>query len=602
MASFFKEPLKEVYNDIKDEYLQFFENGLTEYTSQFLDKFSKTKTFLHRDERFHFYDIFFPVDIKDMSGKKSFNSIQTEEFFKDSNYVTIIGNAGSGKSMLMKHLFLSSISLGSRIPIFIELRYLNDFEGNISDYIHSILFKNKIARNEKIVEKLLKENYFLFLLDGYDEIYSNRKDNITKEIEDFIDQYSNNYFVVTSRPGANAESLERNKNYRVQQLNSKQIKEFIELQLDFVENKEDSIKKILEVIEQNVNREFKKYLSSPLLLSMFLFTFNSYPELPKKKSKFYWNVYDTLSSKHDSLTKKGFWQHERKSNLQSDEIEKILEWFSYISLFNGQYSFDDNYLYKTLNQIKKSLKLKCDVNDIIYDLTVSISILVKDGLEYKFPHKSLQEYFTASLISKLSPDKKVELYDEKMKKLTRFTLGGNQSFFNLCFEMDKVSFAKGFILKNSNELIKPLKGLTEKEFICTYFKVFEINLYFRKNIKKSTYNSAGFSYASYPEDNVLNFFKLSNANFLRIGKEIPEKEIKQFLKIKNEENQEDDVVEYTLNFDNCKKVNEDLYKFIIKYEIKKSAQKTYDNLVRKINELENEIENEIDTTNDLLNI
>lgn len=81
MASFFKEPLKEVYNDIKDEYLQFFENGLTEYTSQFLDKFSKTKTFLHRDERFHFYDIFFPVDIKDMSGKKSFNSIQTEEFF-----------------------------------------------------------------------------------------------------------------------------------------------------------------------------------------------------------------------------------------------------------------------------------------------------------------------------------------------------------------------------------------------------------------------------------------------------------------------------------------------------------------------------------------
>ena len=606
MASFFKEPIKEIYNDVKDEYLHFFENGLTEYTMQFLDKFSQTKTFLHRNDRFEFYDIFFPVDIKDLSKRKTFNSLNTNNFFKESNYVTIIGNAGSGKSMLMKHLFLASINSGKRIPIFIELRYLNDFKGNISDYIHDILFKNKIARNEKIVERLLKEDYFLFLLDGYDEIYSNRKDSITKEIEDFIDKYSKNHFVVTSRPGANAESLERNKNYRVQQLNSKQIKSFIKLQLDYVEEKEDSIKKILEIIEQNSNQEFKDYLSSPLLLSMFLFTFNSYPELPKKKSKFYWNVFDTLSSKHDSLTKKGFWQHERKSKLQSEEIEKILEWFSYISLFKGQYSFDDNYLYKTLNQIKESLKLNCDVNDIIYDLTVSISILVKDGLEYKFPHKSLQEYFTASLISKLPPDKKQGLYKEKMNQLKRFTFGGNQSLFNLCFELDKVSFSKDFILKNSNELIKPLNNLKGKEFICKYFKVFDINIFFRENEEKpNTLRSAGFGYASSPEDNVLNFFKLTNSNFLRAGKEIPKKEIEQFLTIKNVNPKKNEKLEYNLSFENCddcETINENLYKILVKYEYVKIANTTFERLIEKITELENEIENEIDTTNDLLNL
>lgn len=605
IASFFKEPLTEIYNDVRDEYLQYFENGLTEYTSQFLDKFSKTKTFLHRDERFHFYDIFFPVDIRDLSAKKSFNSSNTNDFFKESNYITIIGNAGSGKSMLMKHLFLSSIKSGSRIPIFIELRYLNEFDGNISDYIHNILFQKKIARNEKIIERLLKENYFIFLLDGYDEIYSDRKDSITKEIEDFIDQYSNNHFVVTSRPGANAESLERNRNYSVKQLSSKQIEDFIELQLDFVENKEDSIRKILEVIKQNSNREFKEYLSSPLLLSMFLFTFNSYPELPKKKSKFYWNVYDTLSSKHDSLTKKGFWQHERKSNLQSDEIEKVLEWFSYISLFNGQYSFENNYLYKTLNQIKSSLKLNCDVNDIIYDLTVSISILVKDGLEYKFPHKSLQEYFTASLISKLPPNKKEEIYNEKMNRLRTHTLGGNQSFFNLCFELDKVSFSKGFIIKNSKEILKPLKGLKGKKFICNYFKVFDINLYFREHeTKKEILNSTGYSYASFPENNVLNFFKLTNSNFLRIASEIPESEIKKFLAIKNDDrvNNNDEKKEYYLKFDECENIDEDLYQFMSKYNLIKSAEKTFQSLTNKIAELENEINNEIDTTNDLLNI
>jgi predicted NACHT family NTPase len=606
MASFFKEPIKDIYSDVKGEYLHYFENGLTEYTLQFLNKFSQTKTFLHRNERFEFYDIFFPVDIIDLSSRKTFNSLNTNDFFKESNYITIIGNAGSGKSMLMKHLFLASINSSKRIPIFIELRYLNDFEGNISDYIHNILFKNKIARNKKIVERLLKENYFLFLLDGYDEIYSDRKDNITKELEDFIDQYSNNYFVVTSRPGANAESLEKNKNYRVKELSSKQIKSFIELQLNFVEEKEDSITKILEVIEQNSNQDFKEYLSSPLLLSMFLFTFSSYPELPKKKSKFYWNVYDTLSSKHDSLTKKGFWQHERKSNLKSDEIEKILEWFSYISLFKGQYSFDDNYLYNTIRQIKESLKLDCDVNDIIYDLTVSISILVKDGLEYKFPHKSLQEYFTASLISKLPIEKKEGLYKEKLSQLETFTFGGNQSFFNLCFELDKICFSKSFILKNSNELIKPLKNIKGKEFICKYFKTFEIDLLFRENEKnENILRTVGYGYAPAPEDNVLNFFKLSNSNFLRIVKEIPKKEIEKFLKTKNNNPEKRKNIEYNLKFDDnddCKNADDNLYKIMEKYGYVKAAKTVLNTLIKKVAELEKEIENESDTTNDLLNI
>jgi len=441
-------------------------------------------------------------------------------------------------------------------------------------------------------------------LDGYDEIYSNRKDNITKEIEDFIDQYSKNYFVVTSRPGANAESLERNKNFNIKSLNPNQIKNFVELQLKFLDNKDDSVKKILDVINQNTNQEFKEYLSSPLLLSMFLFTFNSYPELPKKKSKFYWNVYDTLSSKHDSLTKKGFWQHERKSKLQSEEIETVLEWFSYISLFKGEYSFDNKYLYTNLNQIKNSLNLKCDVNDLIYDLTVSIAILVKDGLEYKFPHKSLQEYFTASLISKLPLEKKEVIYIEKMNKLRRFTLGGNQSLFNLCFEMDKVDFSKFFILRNSHLLIDPLEKLKDKAFLCYYFKTFGLELNFQKReSNKNSLRISGSSYLSYPEDNVLNFFKLSNKNLSYNKKNIPFKEIEKFLQVRNEEDIVNGNEIYALKYiENCGNLDNELFDIMEKNGFLKIARKNFSDLVTSTRKLENEIAKEIETTNDLLDI
>jgi hypothetical protein len=38
----------------------------------------------------------------------------------------------------------------------------------------------------------------------------------------------------------------------------------------------------------------------------------------------------------------------------------------------------------TLQKIKEKNNIECSINDLIDDLTVAISIIIKDGLEYKF--------------------------------------------------------------------------------------------------------------------------------------------------------------------------------------------------------------------------
>ena len=287
LLNFFKEPILKLSQDFKDEFIDIVNNGLSEFVDNFYNKYSKTKTFIYRDEKVNFYDVFYPVTIKNNSEIISeINNLK--DLFNNRKYITIIGMAGCGKSMLMKHIFLSTVNQFLNIPIVIELRNLNDFNGSITDYITKILTKNKLSKNERITERILNEGIFIFLLDGYDEIYSEKKDKITNDIEEFVDTYNKNTFVITSRPGANAESLQRFDNFYIQPLSYKQINEFINLQFKFHDNKE-SIGKIISVIEKPENRDYKDYLSNPLLLSMFIFTFNTYPELPKSKNKFYWN-------------------------------------------------------------------------------------------------------------------------------------------------------------------------------------------------------------------------------------------------------------------------------------------------------------------------
>jgi hypothetical protein len=472
----FKSEILKLQSLTKEQVDNFFDKSLSKYLDNQFDKFYSTKTFQFRDEKVKFYETFFPVKLKKSSAIIDTSSIP-EDFFKEENYIAIIGNAGSGKTMLMKHFFLNAYTTFYRIPIVIELRHLNEYNGKVIDYIYSVLLENRVTPTERLLEKVMESGKFLFLLDGYDEIFSEHKKGITEEIEKFVDKYSNNYFILTSRPGAEAENLTRFENYYVQDLSDGEIELFVIQQLSLVD---ESIlaKKVIGVIKRLENKDYKDYLRNPLLLSMFLLTFKQYPDLPKSRNKFYWNVFDTLVTKHDSLSKKGGYQHERKTGLQNEDFEKILKWLGYITLFKGKYSFDKQFFSETLKEIKQKLEYDFDIDLLISDLTVSLSLIIIDGLEYKFPHKSFQEYFCAILIKDLDTPNKNKVYSEKFEKI--FLQSSSQfSLWGLCMEVDKVNFLEMFVIPNLKEFLENLKlnGFSLLHFTSlTGYEVIIINL------------------------------------------------------------------------------------------------------------------------------
>ena len=342
--------------DFGEKIKQIVDNNILEYQIQEYQRNSLTKTLLHRVEPKNLKEIYQPLFVfkcdpgkwVDETVRIPTNSIS--KFFEDKRCITLIGGAGSGKTTIVKYLFLNSLDTNFKVPVKIELRYLNDFQGSLIDFVKEKVFKlNKLATDGKIIERLMNSGDFVFFLDGYDEINSSKKERITKEIDDLVKLYNTNHYLLTSRPYTDIELLPLFHNYEVCELSDEDINQFIVKQIPIVEI--ELRDKIISSVNSAENVSYKSFLSNPLLLSMFILTFQSYSNIPAKRSEFYNQVFDALFSLHDSMSKLAFIR-EKQSGLSKEQFIEVLKLFSFISYFDQTFIFTSTYLNEKLGIIK----------------------------------------------------------------------------------------------------------------------------------------------------------------------------------------------------------------------------------------------------------
>lgn len=566
------------------------EIGIPEYLQNQTEKYYFTNTFLHRAEKVRFDDIYFPVSVRYNHLLTKFEKIS--DVFDEYKYITIIGSAGSGKSTLIKYLFLNSIRNSYKIPLLIELRYLNEYNGSITNFIYEKILQNDVKPSKRTLTRALKKGAFLFLFDGYDEIFSKRKQQISKEIDEFTDQYPNNKYLITTRPGGGIEGAERFHSFQIQNLSNSEITGFINLLVIDEERKEQ--------IKNNINKtevsDYKEYLKNPLLLSMFILAFENHPEIPDRKSAFYKNVFDVLYSKHDGVTK-GSFPREKKTKLKREDFEEILSAFSFTTLAEGKFAFTEEYLSEKLLLIReKKRKISFEIEDLIFDLRTSISIMIKDGFEFKFPHRSMQEYFTAYFLSKLPTDKKAKAYSRLNRIFTKSSEDYSLNLWKLCKELDYANYYKHFVIPEFEKALGFLENKKGLSCLNSFFKLWEPSLLLVRDrgIKKHkliiarTANLYGTLIA---DENVYNYedfcYFPENSNCRN--------EIMEVLKDK-EYKKNSDVIWLVENLNSNKKIKA----ILIKNKIEKVI-KNYESLIKKrIIEINKELEIDDEDLDDLL--
>lgn len=438
----FADPLmKQLVKISKDEWEKFkidFEIVFTKYLTKSYDKYCKIKTILYKTEPQYIYDFFeSPILLK--KPKDLVNTENVNTILDISNFIIIQGTGGIGKSTLLKHLFINELENKDLIPVFIELKDINLIENDyaILDIIFNKLTNLGSTLKKEYIEYALNSGCFLFLLDGYDEIVSSKKDSFFRKLDEFCDKYTENYFIISSRPYSEFVEFQRFTVLKALPLSKEQAVSLITRI-----NYESGIKeRFITELETNLYESHTSFASNPLLLNIMLLTFDNYANIPEKLHLFYSNAFETLYSKHDA-TKAGY-KREMLSTLSYDSFKKVFAYFCFMTYTKGLTEFTHEELQETLKRIKIP-KIEFDIDNYIFDLANSLCLIYKEGFSYTFAHRSFQEYFTAVFLKELS-DINLQKYGIQMIKHEP-ERAIQDNVFEMLYDMIEERFEKNLLL------------------------------------------------------------------------------------------------------------------------------------------------------------
>ena len=433
-----------------------FENTFEDYLNNSYEKNINLNTLAFKKKKVLLDDVYVPLKIEDSETK---NTITIENFneslFANSSKVLITDTAGMGKSTLSKKLLVSCIKENKGIPILIELRRLSKTKGIVEEIIEQLNPINDSIDNQLILD-LIKRGDFIFFFDGYDEIPLNERSIVTKEVQSFILKAGKNKFLLTSRPEDALTSFGDFKKYQIRPLTPD---EAFTLLRKYDENGELSNLLIDKINEEDNYRNIEEYLTTPLLVSLLFTAFEHKQRIPFKKHIFYRQVFDALFESHD-LSKGESFEREKRSGLGIDEFHRILRILGYLCFTNdNKIEFTRDELQ---NIVKKSIDfcndIQCNESDFIRDLIITVPIFNKDGVYFKWSHKSLQEYFSAQFIYLDSKQNQTKILEKMCFHLN------NESFINI-IDLYKSIDPKGFKLLIEYKLLKDYKEYTERSYI-----------------------------------------------------------------------------------------------------------------------------------------
>lgn len=343
----------------------------------------------NRDTILDKYDLYLNIfDEKEI--KNSHRSIT------NVNRAILFGKSGSGKSLILREVFLHSFIKCKSYSVFIDLNGYRD--DNIINLLKRNLECEGIRISSYLIEQYLYEGKFFIIFDGFDEIDIQTRKRL---INDFFKdtRFEKNRFLISSR--YNIDEVKFIENYAAYYLKDISKRKIYKKVLKKLITKEDclELKSYLKI------HKLESFLSNPLNLS-FLINI-----LEKKQHLSIEEVISILKNEiflySNYIEKVVEWEIKKNFhvNISAKHIEKILEFIAYYMIENYILEIDEDEIENLISQWVKNKCLDYEIVDIKSILINTIFYLYNG--KFKFSHKNLKIYLAYKSVNE-------ELYWEKV--------------------------------------------------------------------------------------------------------------------------------------------------------------------------------------------
>lgn len=401
---------------------------------------------------------FYSPSITTKDGITKINSLNE---LSTTHSILIEATVGQGKSILMRYLALQEAAKNSRIPIFIELKNISK-DKNLFFLIREKItaWTNNIT-DEQINFILQSGNVSLFL-DAFDEISKDYVVDTLSSIENLANNYTKLKLVVSSRPEHEIKFSNFFETVQVNPYDHEDQKNLINI---LVQDR-DAQTTLINSIE-NSTPEIQKLLTTPLMIGLYVKKFNADFSPPENITSFYKNIFEVVAITHDRT--KGGYSRKSASNLQQDRLEIIFERFCFECYKKDKTSFEKIEIINLLDNTLTRLNIeKCSGQQILEDFCSYLCLIVRDGLNYTFIHRSIFEYYVALFFSKLNntnAEKAIHKISEY--NILVFLKNLNKYYFNLYFLKNELNF---FIIEFNNKIYSyKLKQNIPDKFLNLFF-------------------------------------------------------------------------------------------------------------------------------------
>lgn len=423
----------------KGTYLTFnLEKAISNLETRF-ETILKVRTIYENRKAVHISEFYYPTKVYIGDDLQTINNISE---FKVANNIIVEGTIGHGKSMFMRHLTLNEVLDGKRIPIFFELRRLGKAESlqtalcsNLSD-----LFDVEIKEADFF--HLARNGFLTLFLDGFDEISSSETVNsVIRNLESWATRFPHMRIVCSSRPDSSIQNSVYFFPVKISNYDDKDQQNF----LNHLVKDHDITKQLMEKIS-NSSIDMQDLLRTPLMLTLFLRTYEIKLKTPMSLSDFYSDLFDVLMNRHDAL--KAPFTRGRFIDVEDSVLQDIFEEFCLYTKENGnKLTFSLAYFKKGLEKSLENLGISIEPNNLVKEFTKNICLILQDGNDYSFIHKSVQEFFVSNLIKSFDISYLETFYNDM-----RCIENSREYVVELAFlrELDKLNHTKHYVVPSLN--------------------------------------------------------------------------------------------------------------------------------------------------------